>query len=165
LGVPVTISAPEPNTWREIVSAFDESSHKVHLKGKRIAVQEHGQASTDLHAALHERGAEVTAIPVYRWELPEDTGPLKTAIKEVADKRIDVVIFTSSVQFAHALQIAQELDLKDAFLMGLEHASIASIGPIASQTLRENGVRVDIEPSHPRMGFLVKEAAERLQRS
>jgi uroporphyrinogen-III synthase len=38
---------------------------------------------------------------------------------------------------------------------------VASIGPVASEALRHEGVRVDFEPSHPKMGFLVKEAAEK----
>jgi uroporphyrinogen-III synthase len=37
---------------------------------------------------------------------------------------------------------------------------VASIGPVASEALRHAGIQVDFEPSHPRMGFLVKEVAE-----
>jgi uroporphyrinogen-III synthase len=70
-------------------------------------------------------------------------------------------MFTSSVQFVHALRVAEEIQLKQEFLDGLSEALVASIGPICSETLRENGVRVDLEPSHPKMGYLVKEAAER----
>jgi uroporphyrinogen-III synthase len=36
----------------------------------------------------------------------------------------------------------------------------ASIGPTTSETLRSYGLVVDLEASHPKMGFLVKEAAE-----
>jgi uroporphyrinogen-III synthase len=164
LGLSVTISVPEPNTWREIVTALDENADKVPLKGTRVAIQEHGEPSEELYTALRQRGAAVTAIRVYRWELPEDTGPLKAAIREVARNAVDVVMFTSSVQFVHALQVAQELNLREQFMAGLEHAKVASIGPVCSQTLQENGIRIDIQPSHPKMGFLVKEAAERAAR-
>jgi uroporphyrinogen-III synthase len=70
-------------------------------------------------------------------------------------------MFTSSVQYIHAAQIATEMGLSDKFTTALNTAVIASIGPIASETLRENGIQVDIEPSHPKMGFLVKETAEK----
>jgi len=60
--------------------------------------------------------------------------------------------------------VAQELNLREQFMAGLEHAKVASIGPVCSQTLQENGIRIDIQPSHPKMGFLVKEAAERAAR-
>jgi uroporphyrinogen-III synthase len=158
--VPITITAPEPNTWREIIKILDENQTKVPISGKRIAVQEHGEPSAELYAALRERGAEVTPIPVYRWDLPENLEPLKNAMREISAHKIHVVMFTSSVQFVHALRIAKELGLEEGFLAGLQHAFVASIGPISSKSLRENGVRVDFEPSHPKMGFLVKEAAE-----
>src|SRR5215475_13741012 len=42
LSVPVSLAVPEPNTWREIVKALDDNPDKILLKGKRVAVQEHG---------------------------------------------------------------------------------------------------------------------------
>ena len=39
---------------------------------------------------------------------------------------------------------------------------VASVGPATSEALEEYGVRVDFEPSHPKMGVLVQEAAGRL---
>ena len=159
--VPVTLAVPEPNTWREIVKVLDENAGKVPLQGQRIAVQEHGEPSPELYAALRERGAEVFPVQVYRWELPEDIGPLKDAIRALAENQVDVVMFTSSVQFVHAARIAAEMGMAEQFTQGLDQAVVASIGPICSETLRENGVAVDLEPSHPKMGFLVKEAAEK----
>jgi uroporphyrinogen-III synthase len=159
--VPVTLAVPEPNTWREIVKSLDENVEKVPLKGRRIAVQEHGEASRELYAALRERGAEVVPVRVYRWELPEDTRPLKDAIRALAENKIDVVMFTSSVQFVHAARIAAEMGMTGQLTNALNRTVVASIGPIASATLKENGVDVDLEPSHPKMGFLVKEAAEK----
>jgi uroporphyrinogen-III synthase len=160
-GVPVTLAVPEPNTWREIVKTLDENQNDVPLQGQRIAIQEHGEPSPDLYSALRERGADVFPARVYRWELPEDIGPLKNAIRALVDGKIDVVMFTSSVQYVHAARIATEMGLSDKFTTALNNAVIASIGPIASETLRENGIQVDIEPSHPKMGFLVKETAEK----
>jgi uroporphyrinogen-III synthase len=158
--VPVTLAVPEPNTWREILQALDANREAVPLEGKRIAVQEHGEPSPQLYEALRARGAEVFPVRVYRWELPEDTGPLQAAIRSLVNHEIDLVMFTSSVQFVHASQLAQELGLRDQFTGALNRTVIASIGPVASETLRENGIPVDFQPSHPRMGFLVKEAAE-----
>ena len=97
---------------------------------------------------------------MYRWELPEDTGPLKDAIRAVCASEVDVVMFTSSVQLTHALQIAAQLDLRAEFIAALNRVVVASIGPVASAALRNQDVSVDIEPSHSKMGFLVKESAE-----
>lgn len=158
--VPITLAVPEPNTWREIVQALDTHKEAVPLRGKKIAVQEHGEPSPHLYEALRERGAEVFPVRVYRWELPEDTAPLKAAIQSLAKHEIDLVLFTSSVQFVHALRVAEEIKMKDQFFNALNQTAVVSIGPIASETLRKNGISVDFEPSHPKMGFLVKEAAE-----
>ena len=38
--------------------------------------------------------------------------------------------------------------------------AIASIGPTTTEALEEFGLNADITPTHPKMGFLVKETAE-----
>jgi uroporphyrinogen-III synthase len=69
-------------------------------------------------------------------------------------------MFTSSVQIHHLFQFADEMKLREQLVKGLRRAVIASIGPTTSGTLRDFGIDVDMEPTHPKMGFLVKEAAE-----
>lgn len=159
--IPAALSVPEPNTWREIVKALDAGSPDLPLRTSRVAIQEHGEPSTELYAALRERGAEVVAARVYRWELPEDIVPLKNAIRALINNEIDIVLFTSSVQYVHAAKVAGEMGVEEEFKSALSRSAVASIGPVASETLRKNSIRVDIEPSHPKMGFLVKETAER----
>jgi len=44
--------------------------------------------------------------------------------------------------------------------IGLERVVKASIGPTTSEVLRSYDLLVDPETFHPKMGFLVKEAAE-----
>jgi uroporphyrinogen-III synthase len=160
-GVPVALAAPEPNTWRELLRAIDDS--KQELRGKRVAVQEYGVSNPELLAGLRERGAEVTAVPLYQWDLPEDTGPLQRAVEEVIAGRIDVALFTTSVQIHHLFQIAEQGGKKDALKLGMERVVKASIGPTTSEVLRNYGLMVELEASHPKMGFLVKEAAENAQ--
>jgi len=114
-----------------------------------------------MYAALRERDAEVFPAHVYRWELPEDVEPLRAAVKAVCSGGVDVVLFTSSIQLVHANEIAHQLGLQPQFPEALKRTMVASIGPSTSSTLREHGLSPDFEPSHPRMGFLVKEAAEK----
>jgi len=161
LNIPVALTVPEPNTWREIVQALDTNQTTVPLHGRRVAVQEHGEPSPELYSALRERGADVFPVHVYRWALPEDIGPLRAAIHSLIDGQVDVVMFTSSIQFVHAARIANELGLESQFLDALQKTFVASIGPTTSETLRNHSVKVAFEPSHPKMGFLVKEAAEK----
>jgi uroporphyrinogen-III synthase len=156
--VPVALTVPEPNTWREVLEAIDDN--KLDLRGKQVAVQEYGVSNLELLKGLRERGADVTAVPVYQWELPEDTAPLRAAVEEVIARRIDVALFTTSVQIHHLFQIAEQDGKRSALKAGMERMVKASIGPTTSETLRSHGLLVDLEASHPKMGFLVKEAAE-----
>jgi uroporphyrinogen-III synthase len=163
LGVTPAITVPEPNTWRELLLALDEaggSEEKLHLPGKRVAVQEYGVSNPELLSGLRERGALVTRVPIYQWALPEDLAPLQAAVKALSAGEIDVALFTTSVQIAHLFQIAAEMNLEEPMRRGLGRAIVASIGPTTSEELQRRGIRADIEPSHPKMGFLVKEAAE-----
>lgn len=154
------LTVPEPNTWRELIAAIDARGTELSLEGARVAVQEYGVPNTDLLDALRERGAVVTRVPVYQWALPEDLGPLSAGIKALADGSIDVVMFTTATQAVHLMQVAETMQLKDAVRAGLAKAVVASIGPTTSNELRERGIQIDLEPSHPKMGFLVREAAE-----
>jgi hypothetical protein len=46
-------------------------------------------------------------------------------------------------------------------LRGLGQTVVASIGPTTSEEIARRGLRADLEASHPKMGVLVREAAER----
>ena len=159
--VPVFLTAPEPNTWRELLSALDSRKSDLSLDGLSVAVQEYGASNPDLLAGLEARGARVTAVPVYQWALPEDTGPLRNAARAIAEGELDVALFTSATQATHLMQIAGEMQIGDRVLAGLRRMVIASIGPTTSEELRQRGLQVDLESSHPKMGFLAREAAEK----
>lgn len=161
LGVPVALMVPEPNTWREILQTLDANTDKVPMRGCRVAVQEYGVTNPQLLAGLSERGAEVVPVRVYEWALPEDVGPLESAVHALTSREVDVAMFTASVQFQHLLEIASRLHLRDEVVAALHHTVVASIGPVTSGELLREGIAVDIEPAHPKMGLLVKEASER----
>jgi uroporphyrinogen decarboxylase len=158
LGFVPTIVVPEPNTWRELLA---EVVRLVGPEGKRIAIQEYGITNRDLIAGLEARGASVTVVPVYRWTLPVDRGPLREAIKQIAADEADVVLFTSATQVTNVVQVAEADGIGEALRAGFKRAVVGSIGPVCSQELRNRGIEVDLEPIHPKLGHLVKEAAAR----
>ncbi len=148
-GIPATVMVPEPNTWREILVAIEGRSER------RIVVQEYGRPATELIDGLRARGAEVSTVPVYQWDLPLDCGPLREGVRRLAEGEFDVVMFTTSIQVPHMMRIAEEegVDVRPV----MKKMVIASVGPTTSETLREFGFEPDLEPSHPKMGFLVNE--------
>jgi uroporphyrinogen-III synthase len=158
LGVPIRWNVPEPNTWREILQVLD--ANKVELTGRRVAVQEYGVPSKDLVQGLRERGAEILAVHVYDWALPEDITRLRDAVEAMIAGRVDVVLFTAAIQVHHLLQVAEERKRREALIAALRKIRVASIGPVTSEALSEYGIPVSMEPTHPKMGFLVREAAE-----
>jgi uroporphyrinogen-III synthase len=155
MNVRVHVVVPEPNTWKEIVEAVAARPER------RIAVQEYGRPNLEMNAALEQLGAQVTPIAMYRWELPDDRRPLCEAARRLASRKFDVVIFTSSIQLDHLLEIARHLGLESEVLGALrEDVAIASVGPVMTATLEAYGIAADIIPNHPKMGPLVKAASE-----
>ena len=149
----VDLHVPTPNTWHETLAALDA---QLPVAGLRVAVQEYGKPNIELVQGLEQRGATVTRIPVYHWALPEDLGPLRAAIVEIAQGRVGIALFTSAQQVEHVLQVAAgealEAELRGAFATC---TIVASIGPTTSETLRAHGLSVDIEPQHPKLGHLI----------
>ena len=157
LGLTARLRAPEPNTWREILAELDKS---FPVEGLRVAVQEYGRTNPHLTAGLEARGATPLPIPVYRWGLPEDLGPLHGAIERLTRGDAQVVVFTTAVQLDHLLQVAGEA--ADEVVRALrENTVVASIGPSATEALVEKGITPEIEPEHPKLGYLVAAIAER----
>jgi uroporphyrinogen-III synthase len=154
-GIPATVMVPEPNTWREILIALEGRAER------KIVVQEYGRPATELVVGLRARGAEVTTVPVYQWDLPLDRGPLRDAVKRLAGGEFDVAMFTTSIQVPHLMKIAAEQSVEEEMRRAMKKMVIASVGPSTSETLREFGIEPDLEPSHPKMGFLVNETAAR----
>lgn len=159
-GVPVALTVPEPNTWRDLLDAIDKQG--ISLRGKGVALQEYGEPNRELLAGLVDRGAKVMQVPVYKWDLPEDTATLVTAIGEITRGEFDLILFTTSMQIVHLLKVAKGIEAEEQLRTGLAEIVVGSIGPVTSEELREQGVHVDFEPDHPKMGYLVNEAARQM---
>jgi uroporphyrinogen-III synthase len=161
IGLAPWVTVPSPNTWRELLATLDARIEDAPLASVRVAVQEYGLSNPDLVEGLAARGADVVTVPIYRWSMPEDVRPLRRAVQAIVRDEIDVVILTAGIQLVHLLRVAGEMGLEAAVRESLERLVVASIGPMTSEELRRQGLPIDFEPSHPKMGFLVKEVAER----
>src|SRR6188768_3959405 len=85
---------------------------------------------------LRQAGSQVEVVPVYET-VAADAGVALRAHFEQGE--IDVALFTSS---STVNAVADALGAQAAEL--LSRVTVASIGPITSQTLRERGVRADV---------------------
>jgi uroporphyrinogen-III synthase len=157
LGLTPTLTVPEPNTWRDLLRVLDEQQP---VFGLRVAIQEYGAVNAALLEELRERGATLSRVPVYRWALPEDLSRLREALGNIVAGQVDVLLITNAVQVDHVMQVLRKDSRVDPFAQALQRMVVTSVGPTASERLRHYGWPVDLEPSHPKMGILVKETAE-----
>ncbi len=155
MGLNPALTAPEPNTWREVLAVTEGRPERC------IAIQEYGRSNPELAAGLRSRGAEVTAVRIYQYGLPEDPAPLREAARRLADGEADVALFTTAVQIEHLARVAREAGIEEAALAGLRRCRVCSIGPTTTEALEQFDIHPALEPSHPKMGLLVREAAER----
>ena len=117
-----------------------------------------------LFRSLKQRGAEVFQVPIYRWTLPEDLGPLRQALDKIIAGKVPVLLVTNAAQVDHVMQVLEKDGQVELFRTALKKMVVASIGPTASERLRHHDWPVDFEPSHPKMGVLVKELSEQAAR-
>jgi uroporphyrinogen-III synthase len=153
----VDVRAAEPYTTVELLDALTNTN----LQNKVAFVQHHGERNDELTEALEARGARLLEAELYRWALPEDTGPLETLIaNELMAARVDALVVTSQVQVRHLFQVAERLGL-GAVLPDLlrDRVVVVAVGPVAARAVEARGVRVDLLPTHPKMGALVAELA------
>ena len=158
VGLTPSHRVPEPNTWRELLQTIDAY---VPIANQAVGLQEYGITNASLVAGLEARGATVEPVRVYGWEFPEDTAPLEANVRALAAGKRDVLLLTSAHQVVNMLRMAEQLQIVDQLREGLHHTVVASIGPTTSLMLEECDIHVDLEPTHPKMGHLVTEAARR----
>lgn len=161
---------------REGWSPASESSAEVleHLLGQgvqgvRIAVQLHGATTEwepipDFCEVLRNAGAEVIAVPVYRWTPPDDQVAVDRMIEMVSMGALDAVSFTSAPAVAAMLTRAKETGMLEPMLHALRTRVLAAcVGPITAAPLRELDVPTT-QPSRSRLGALARHIADELPR-
>jgi uroporphyrinogen-III synthase len=165
-GAAVTVGLPvEWSTPGGVSSEIVDRLVATDLAGVRIGVQLDGARSQPLVDALTGLGAEVVAIPVYRWSLPDDTGPALRLAQAVADRRVDAVTFTARPQIESLCEIADTAGLLDGVRRGFAEGVLGvCVGPVCSRAAAEAGFGEPVVPVRPRLGSMVMAAAEALGR-
>ncbi|MEV4166202.1 uroporphyrinogen-III synthase [Nonomuraea dietziae] len=132
------------------------------LRGRRIAVQLHGEPLTGFVAELREAGADVIEVPVYRWLPYRDTSPLRRLVTQSIAGGVDAVAFTSAPAVLAMLGAARADGLEDALLAAFGGRVVAAcVGPVTAQPLAAKGVPV-LQPERSRLGALARTLARHL---
>lgn len=153
--------SPESESSAEVLAHL-LSGAEGPLEGRRIAVQLHGDPLPDLVAGLRATGAEVLTVPVYRWVLPEDVGPVRRLVASVAAGAVDAVTFTSAPAAASLLAVAEELGRRDELVAALRDRVLAvAVGAVTAGPLEAAGIPTR-QPERARLGALAREVVARL---
>jgi uroporphyrinogen III methyltransferase/synthase len=125
---------PDSFQAESIIKAFEHEP----MTGKQVLLPRAAEARMILPEELSKMGASVDEIAVYRTV--DDTEHSDQLIRELEDRTIDLITFTSSSTVTNFKKLIPE----DRFKALMEHTAIAAIGPITAETAEKNGFRVDI---------------------
>jgi uroporphyrinogen III methyltransferase/synthase len=123
---------PRDYVAESVVEAFRSEQ----LQGKRVLLPRAAVARDVIPTELEKLGAHIDVVEAYRNVIPEDAAARAHEIFAAARKP-DWITFTSSSTVTNCVAIAGR-----AALQGIR---IASIGPVTSETVREQGLKVDVE--------------------
>jgi len=143
---------PPPHTSKEILAALSEKE-----RGATLLIAEYGDQNEDLERSLRANKIKVRPLAIYRWALPEDTGPLEEAVSDCIAGRVPLLLFTSAVQFHNLMKVAAR-DAND-LIEALSRTKIASIGPVTAGALQAKGLAPFIA-SEGKLAIFVRETAE-----
>ncbi len=159
-GVPITVSSPSPYTTDEVLATLAD----IPMEGKGVALLHYGERSEPLSRAIEDAGGTLLDLLLYEWQLPEDTGPIDSLIREVIAGGVAAVLFTSKVQARHLMTVAERIglggDLIDAFHT---RCVAAAVGPTTAQELVYSGIEPRVVPDNPKMGPMVVALGEYLR--
>jgi len=140
----------------EALAAYD-------LDGAKVLLPRAAQAREVLPETLASRGARVEVVPAYETVAPQGSAE---ALKQAMAEGFDAVTFTSSSTVTNFLALLDQPDQKELSRRSQSGEVIAaSIGPITTQTARDAGISVQVEPEAYTIDDLVKALASHFAQS
>ncbi|MET7342138.1 uroporphyrinogen-III synthase [Streptomyces sp. NPDC087866] len=144
--------SPASESMAEVLERLLEEG----VEGRRVALQLHGEPLPGFSESLREAGAEVVAVPVYRWMPPEDIAPLDRLLDLTAARALDALTFTSAPAAASLLGRAEERGLLAEVVTALRGGVVpACVGPVTAVPLQARGIDT-VQPERFRLGPLVQ---------
>jgi len=121
------------------------------VKGKRVLLVRAKVARDVIPRDLRAAGAQVDVVEAYQTVIPQASRTRLRAALGNSKRVPNVITFTSSSTVRNFMDL-----LGDDHSRALKDVRLASIGPITSGTLRELGLRVDIEAREYTIPGLIK---------
>jgi uroporphyrinogen-III synthase len=122
---------------------------RIELKDHRVGLQLYPDKDhSKLINAITSRGAIVTPVLPYIYDAQAADANIVSAIAQMVQGRVDAIALTSSGQVRRLIDVAKAHGLSEQLHTGLAKTPIASVGPVVSDELKENGLRTDIYPAN-----------------
>jgi uroporphyrinogen III methyltransferase/synthase len=131
---------------RSIAEALVEALEPVAVEGRRVLVARAAEARDVLPGALRERGAEVDVLALY-----------DTVVEPLPDEAREALALADYVTFTSSSTVRFFLEGGGSVPAG---ARVVSIGPVTSETAREQGLTVDVEADRHDIDGLVDALVE-----
>lgn len=135
-GLPVDV-VPELYVAESVVEALREQ-----VRRRRVLLVRAKVARDVIPTQLREAGARIDVAEAYETVLPESSRSLLRSVLDDPAQRPHVITFTSSSMAKNFADMLGEAMLISGVLNGIK---MASIGPVTSQTMKQLGIRVDVE--------------------
>jgi uroporphyrinogen-III synthase len=120
---------------------------RLYLRRRRVGVQLYPGASDRLVEFVADAGAVPDPVTPYEYASQAADEAINALIDQLAAGAIDVIAMTSAPQLRRLFDVAQINGSTDKLLAGLQHTTIAAIGPVVAEALERRGLTAAIMPS------------------
>jgi uroporphyrinogen-III synthase len=153
-------------TWQAPSETMDEIVDFLIGQGigsARIALQLFDPGGHPSTAALAARCRELVEVPVYRWLMPDDTGPATRLIEAMCAGTVDAVTFTSQPAVHHLFRLAEGLGRTDDLRAACNGPVLpVCVGPVCADAALAEGITRPAWPDPPRLAAMIRLVATRL---
>lgn len=150
---------------QEYVAESVVRSLQGQVRGKRVLLIRAKVARDVIPRELRTAGAHVEVVEAYETVVPQSSRRRLQAALRSPNRKPDFITFTSSSTVRNFMTLlGHEKDLGRQGSTSVWHGvRLASIGPVTSRTMRECGLRVDIEAREYSMPGLVQAIVDACQ--
>jgi uroporphyrinogen-III synthase len=133
--------------------------------GRRVALQLYGEDVPWAVERLAAAGADVVAVPVYRWTAADELEPARQLLRDVLAGDVDAVTFTSAAAVRSFAALADESGSGDRLREQLSTAVVAAcVGPVTGEAAAAAGFTRRCVPDRGRLGLMVRALSHELHR-
>jgi uroporphyrinogen-III synthase len=132
------------------------------LSGLAVGVQLYADDNPRLLEFLRAAGASAWPVMPYVYAPQADGERVAELIGRMGRGEVDVLVITSSPQVDRLFEVAAERGIEAELRQGLERTKVAAVGPVAADSLRQRGARVDVCPEQ---GWVMKNLVQYIKRA